>query len=177
MLASCDARHKTERLAKIDKLGVELNRVAEFLNEVDSSSIALRIDDSEKNVNWIYENITDTLDRKNGIALGDYMGLNKTMRSTLMGYSQVKSEFRYSQNQVKSLRQDVENGFFTEEEFEKNFETEEEAVERLSEAVEQLENNMIKINSGYDRLNPIISAFVDSVKAVILSPKPVAKRR
>ena len=176
-LISCDARHKSERLAKIEKLGVELNQVAEFLNEVDSASMAQKIQSSDAKVNWIYENITDTLDRKNGIALGDYMGLNKTMSSTLNGYSQVKREYKYSESQLKSLRKDVENGFFTEEEFEANFETEEEAAERLNEAIEQLEHNLAQINNGYDKLDPIVSSYVDSVKSIILSPKPIAKRK
>ena len=86
---------------------------------------------------------------------------------------QVKTELKYSEKQLQKLRTDVENSFYSDEEFEGYFKTEAQAIEKLVNASDELAATYESVNAQYDYTKPKVDAIVDSIKAIIYSPEPI----
>lgn len=175
LFSACNSEVKKERLQRIDSLGVHLNYVNETLEEVDSAMLQNRINEIRKTSDWVYDNITDTLPKKPGLAFGDYLRTNKYLGQALSRYDEVKRELNYSERQVKTLRTDVENNFYSEEEFEGYFRTEAESVASLVSATDELKSRYDYSKERYNKFKPVVKDMVDSLKNVIYGSEPIAK--
>ena len=174
-LVSCNEQVKEERIQRIDSLGIHLNYVDESLQDMDSVLLVNRTTEIDNTSSWVYDNITDTLDRVPGLTFGDYMRTKKYLGQSLERYDQVQRELRYSSKQLKSLREDVLNSFYSEEEFSGYFNTEAQSVKRLVDATDELKEKYQMSNDRYTKFKPKVNAIVDSIKAVIYDSKPVKR--
>lgn len=172
---SCNMQVKKERLARIDSLAVHLNYVREQLQSVDSIMIVNRTRDIGQTSAWVYENITDTLASKEGISFGDYMRVKKYYGKALGRYSEVSKELRYSEDQLKTLREDVSNNFYSEEEFNGYFNTEATSIKSLVRACDELMEIYASSNNKYERSKTEVVKMIDSVKSIIYASEPIAK--
>ena len=99
-LMSCNRQQQAERIQQIDSLGAFLNHVSEVVQAVDSTQIEKRLLEMTTTGAWVFENITDTLDRESGLQFGDYMRCQKFYGKALQRYIQVKKELRFSEAQL-----------------------------------------------------------------------------
>jgi len=171
---SCNTQVKEERLKRIDSLGIHLNYVQEAANEIDSMTLINRVQDIDRTSSWIYDNITDTLDRVPGLILGDYMRTKKYLGQSLERYNQVNNELRYSRKQLDNLRKDVKGSFYSEEEFNGYFNTESSSIANLVSATDELKDKFEMSDSRYRELKPKMTAVVDSIKSIIYADEPIA---
>lgn len=174
---SCNTRQLAEQSKEIDSLGVHLNRVSEIVEGFDSAKVDAQIKEIEQFGNWLFENVTDTLEPKNGLLLGDFMRSKKYMSKTMSSYQVIKRELAYSEKQLNSFRMDVSNGLIADEDYAKHFQTESSAIAALSEAAEQLESEFKSNQEQFAKRQPFVTAFVDSVKSVIYSSSPVVPKK
>jgi len=172
-MTSCDSAIKNQRLKRIDSLGTYLNHVNEVTSNVDSALIEKRINNLSSTGDWVLANITDTLDPKPGITFGDHLRCKKFYDKSRLRLMQVKTELKYSEKQLQKLRTDVENSFYSDEEFEGYFKTEAQAIEKLVNASDELAATYESVNAQYDYTKPKVDAIVDSIKAIIYSPEPI----
>lgn len=174
-LLSCNQQVKEERLKRIDSLGIHLNYVSESLSEIDSALLTNRINDIERTSTWIYDNVTDTLDRSPGLAFGDFIRSKKYLNQSVGRFGEVSSELRYSEKQLENLRRDIKENFYSDEEFEGYFKTESRSIANLVGAVDELKNKYVSSNDQYMRLKPRITKIVDSIKSVIYASEPITR--
>ena len=170
---SCNNEIKESRLRQIDSLGSYLNHVREVVASVDSQMIENRIQQMEQTGSWVLDNLTDTLDPEPGIVLGDHLRCQKFYKKALVRYRQVKSELVFSEAQLATLRTDVKNSFYSEEEFTGYFQTEAESLDRLVKATDELEGTYESVNVAFERTKPDVTSLLDSIKSVIYSSEPI----
>lgn len=173
--SSCNMQVKKERLEKIDSLGVHLNYVGEQLQSLDEQLLENRRSEIDHLSTWVWDNVEDTLPKKQGLAFGDLMRTTKYIKKAQSQYNEVSDEYNYSQEQLKTLRKDVENSFYSEEEFKGYFQTEARSIDALVKASDELKSNYDYSNSRYEKYKPTVDGLVDSIKAVIYSDEPVRK--
>ena len=173
VISGCDNEIKNERLARIDSLGTHLNYVRETVSSIDPDLIDKRISELTRTGNWVLDNITDTLAPKPGIRFGDYLRCKKFYDKASTRYDQVNRELQFSEQQLTTLRNDVKNSFYSDEDFEGYFNTESEAIRKLVEATEELNDVYLGVNKQYEFTKPRADQIVDSIKAIIYSPEPI----
>jgi peptidoglycan hydrolase CwlO-like protein len=174
-LSACNRQVKKERIQRIDSLGVHLNYVGERLQELDEQLLENRRSEIDHLSSWVWDNVEDTLPKKQGLAFGDLMRSTKYLKKTQSQYKEVADEYNYSQEQLKTLRKDVENSFYSEEEFNGYFRTEARSIDALVKASDELKTNYEYSNERYEKYKPTVDALVDSIKAVIYSDEPIRK--
>jgi len=174
---SCNTRQLAEQTKEIDSLGVHLNRVREIVEGFDSAKVDAQMKEIEQFGNWLFENVTDTLDPKDGLLLGDFMRSKKYMSKTMSSYQVIKRELAYSEKQLNSFRKDVSNGLIADEDYSKHFQTESSAIAALADAAEQLESEFKSNNEQFAKRQPLVTAFIDSVKSVIYSSSPIVPKK
>lgn len=172
---SCNQKVKNERLARIDSLGIFLNHVNEVISTVDSNLIENRMAEIDRTADWVFDNVTDTLKRVPGLAMGDYFRSRKFFGKAKDRYNNVKRELQYSEQQLASLRRDVTENFYSEEEFSGYFNSEAEAIEKLTAAADELQSSYESVNTQYQRVKPIVTETIDSIKSVIYASEPIAR--
>lgn len=172
-LSSCDAQVKKERIQKIDSLGSILNHVNEVVATVDDAKIQARLDEMNQIGNWFLDNVEDTLSPEPGIILGDYLRCKKFYGKASKRLSQVQTELEYSENQLSTLRADVNNGLYNDQEFLEHFSSESESAVKLMEATDELERTYESVNAQYDKTKAPVISLKDSIKSVILSPEHI----
>lgn len=174
-MTGCNQDVKQQRLSKIDSLGTHLNYIREVVDNIDPQVIENRVAELNRTGEWFLENLNDTLSRRPGIQLGDHLRCIHYYDKAMNHYDKVKNELKYSEEQLQSLRNDVKENFYSEEEFEGYFETEAEAITRLSDATTDLERSLEGVNAQYKFSKEQVKVIRDSVEAHILSPN--AKKR
>ncbi|MBT3648271.1 MAG: hypothetical protein HN542_08540 [Flavobacteriales bacterium] len=173
LATSCDRKVKEERLQRIDSLEIHLQNSSEVLGQLDSMLIVNRLADIDRTGLWIYDNVTDTLERQPGIAFGDFMRTKKYYNQALTRYVSVSTEISYSEVQLQSLRSDVKNSFYSEQEFKGFFNAEAASIAKVVEATYELEEKYEFSNDRYAKFKPVVNSMVDSIKAIIYAPESV----
>jgi len=171
-LSSCSSKVKEERLTRIDSLGIHLNHVQDVLKSVDSVALENWSSEISRNEVWVWDNLTDTLEPQPGIIAGDYFRTKKFTGKVLGRYGQVKKEVGYAQTQLATLREDVKNSFYSEEEFHAFFNAEAEAMDKLVKAGDELESASGSVFERYKLIKPRFEHILDSIKTHIYGDKP-----
>jgi len=171
---SCDSSIKKERNQRIDSLGVHLNYVEETLAQLDSVLIENRLDDIKETSRWLADNATDTLNKKAGLAVSDFMRSGKFLGQAKSRYQEVSKELRYSKKQLETLRADVKNSFYSDEEFRGYFNTESQSIAQLVSATEKLKEKYEMSNGFFAQQKPTVKEALDSIKAIIYGSEPVS---
>ena len=168
-LIGCNSQVKKGRMQKIDSLGIHLNYVHEVLDGIDSQLIQNRIVEINQTSAWVWDNVTDTLDREPGMAFGDYMRTGKYWRQSADRCRMVSKEYRFSVAQLKTLKEDVQHSFYSDEEFKGYFHTESQSIASLVKASDELVEKYQMSTSRHERFKPRVEQIVDSIKSVVLS--------
>ena len=174
-ITSCNSATKKERLERIDSLGIYLNYVEETIAEFDSAVIENRITDINQSNQWLGDNITDTLGRVEGLAIGDFFRTGKFLGQAKARYNEVSKELRYSKKQVETLRNDVRNSFYGEEEFNGYFNTESQSIAKLVDATDELKSKYEISDTRFKKFKPLAKGIIDSIKTVIYGSEPVSQ--
>lgn len=172
-LSSCNGQVKEQRLQQIDSIGSILNHVSEVVSSVDPALINNRINEINERGNWFLDNLEDTLDPEPGIVLGDFFRCKKFYSKAAVRYDQVKNELAYSETQLSTLRADVNNGLYSDEEFNQHFKSEAESAAKLLEAADELDGSYASVNTQFAKCKKAVVVLQDSIKSIILSPDPV----
>jgi hypothetical protein len=174
-LSSCNNKVKEERGKRIDSLGIHLNHVEDVLKTVDTIALTNWNSQIGQVESWLWDNVEDTLDLKSGIVIGDFLRTKKYIGKVESRYRDVKKETKYASKQLASLREDVKNNFYSEEEFKGYFGTESAAIDELVKAGDQLEVANGSLVERYKLIYPEATQIIDSIKTVIYGDKPRAK--
>lgn len=174
-LSSCNQAVKEERLQKIDSLNVHLNYVFSSVEKIDPQLLDNRITEIDQMSSWVWENVEDTLPKKPGMAMGDLIRTNKYLKQSRSRYNDVLKEAGYSKEQLEALKKDVENSFYSDEEFKGYFNTEAQSVAELVKATDELNYKYEYSSARYEKNKPIVDVMIDSIKAVIYSNEPIRK--
>lgn len=173
LLSSCNEQIKKERLQRIDSLEAYLPAIQTILKQVDSARIERQLSDIKKTQDWIFDNVEDTIPKRAGMSIADYMRSEKYLSQSLSRYNGVRKELVYTKAQILTLREDVKKSFYSDEEFEGYFKAEAEAVAKLNEAAGELATKHETISESHKKLHAATTEAIDSIKSVLFSDQPI----
>ncbi len=173
VLSSCNQQVKNERLKRIDSLETYIPAVEAILDQIDSAQIELQLNQISQTEDWLLDNVDDTIPKKPGMIVADYFRVAKYLGQSLGRYKSVQIEVAYTKKQIQSLREDVINSFYSDEEFEGYFSTEADAVAKLNDAAGELATKHESISEEHKKLQMASTQVMDSIKAVIYSDQPL----
>lgn len=174
-LSSCNNKVKEERGKRIDSLGIHLNHVEDVLKTVDTVALVNWKSKISQTETWLWDNVEDTLDAQPGLIIGDFLRTKKFIGKVESRYKDVRKEASYASKQLATLREDVKNNFYSEEEFRGYFSTESAAIDELVKAGDQLEVANNSLVERYQLIYPRATHIMDSIKTVLYDDKPRAK--
>ena len=82
---------------------------------------------------------------------------------------------RFSKKQLETLRNDVKNSFYSEEEFSGYFNTESQSIAKLVDATDELKSKYEMSDTRFTKFKPLAKGIIDSIKTVIYGSEPVSK--
>lgn len=170
IMLSCNNEVKQARIGQIDSLQSYLPEVEAIIQRIDSTSIARRTTNIERNTDWVFENVDDTLGKKFGLSFGDYGRLMKLYSKMNANYRKLKDEYAYTEKQLNTLEKDVKNNFYSAEEFEGYFATEEEALLDLLGMANSVNDTYYHLNERYNKLHAEVDSFITATKEIIYAP-------
>jgi len=157
-LFACNSTPYTEEIQDAKSLIDTLNLAEKELATIDTSGYRDASKGYAVKVGYIqktYMNNGDTINRKLAEILTGYKELKKPYQQFISKYETTQQEIEFSRKQLKNLKYDMERASLDSQMVADFMETERDAVQKITTAVEQLKN----------------SKSVTKVKAAIWEPK------
>lgn len=175
VFSGCNSSIRDNRLIRLDALEQQLREAESEINQMDSAAIEARRIELMDIANWMFHHNRDTLDKEIGIPLGDLLRSERNYRRALSRMTIVQKEYALANEQISALRKDVQNGLYSDDEFDRFYATEFEAITLLKSNTEAALARFKAAEKSYEKNFPIISTWIDSIKRVMYAPEPVAK--
>ena len=153
-------------ISRLDSLLAVLDTTQKMADSIDFKKEATNSNQIKSDLEFIQNNFKDTLTREMGFALSDYKsivadeGKGGDENYELM----LLKELHYSHEQVLNLKHDFEKADMNAEDLKKYYNTESIAVGNLYRFVKEKQNEFKRKEELYNRLQPKISMFIDSIK-------------
>ena len=118
------------------------------------------------NVDYLYNNLRDTLDREISIMASDYTRLRKYIGKNQVSDKKKMEDLTLAQKQLAALRRDLSNNKISGglEKIPDYVQSESQAVALLSGGVTAVMTGYNGILQDFERLHPKMNQFVDSLK-------------
>lgn len=123
ILVACNQANQ-EHLNTINHIQVKLDSAAYYINSVDIDSMEVLGAKSKKDLSYISANLRIDISKDDAKSLAHYRGGMKALTKMQSVYHKTKSDITYSENQLKELRTDINNGALSTEKVEEYLKTE-----------------------------------------------------
>jgi hypothetical protein len=107
-------RHKG-KINTLDSLKIELDKKIAVFNSIDTSKISRSISTYNNNINWMRENIKDTLSITNLNTLKKYQTVNDPLLFLQSNFSSIIKDAQYSREQLQKLSSDLKKNLVEDE--------------------------------------------------------------
>lgn len=159
-LPACENKLIGEMNDDLDSLESEMAKVTKTIAEVDAQRINDLLDTISFDMDYLELYLEqDTLPRELAITIGSYADLTRNFTKWKNSYGSHTFDIEYTSNQLKSLREDVNNGLVPKELFDEYKPSESKAVAQLSESSS---NIVVWYESNLKRYD-YLKAKVDSI--------------
>jgi hypothetical protein len=167
LLLACEQTHYPDEIRRLDSLRVELDSAELLHRRIDTTGFAEAGRKFTENLGFIQQTYTDgndTIPRDVALLMADYRDLKKPSQGFLTSYERAREELRFSKDQIRDLKHDLENNLLDSGLVEEMVNEELQAVSELTAAIEQL-----KVSSEYTRekrkaLEPRIDSLITALK-------------
>lgn len=161
--ASCQNKIISDMNDDLDSLDQELVKIDEKMAEIKPDTIQTLLDTIDFDMTYLELYLDDdTLPRPLAISIGSYSDQKRNLQKWQSAYKDHVREMAYAKNQVKSLRQDVNNGMVPKELFDKAKPSEAKAIAQLGETAGNLK---VWYNSNLERFD-YLKQKVDSISGI-----------
>lgn len=163
--ASCGPKINEKQQESLNELTLKVDSSLAILTAIDSAEMMQMGSDFEQMKFFLLNDIKDTLSPATVFYLDSFLNLKKPMAFITSKYSPLKQEGLIIQQQMKDLKQDVENRLVDEEQFEKYYTLEKENYSKLHEAVGQFNNAYNVSRRRYTNMKPKIDSIISASKS------------
>jgi hypothetical protein len=157
---SCENRLISQMNDDLDSLDQEMKLVETKITGIEAERIKNFVDTISYDMDYLELFLEgDTLERELAITIGSYSDLTRNLEKWESAYMDHLQEVAYAKNQLKSLREDVNNGLIPKELFDQAKPSEAKAVKQLKETSG---NMKVWYDSNIDRFD-YLKNKVDSI--------------
>jgi hypothetical protein len=164
ILSSCTKNLTEEQNQKLNALGLQLDSTLSSLNEIDSAKTFDSSENYFENLNFIQNEMTDTIDRETTFFIDKYYSLRKDFKLFKTNYSKVRKEIAVTRTQLANLKHDGDNGLLQEGQFDKYYHLESNNIILIMETVNGVTKAVEQILPAYEKMNTKIDSIVNSSK-------------
>lgn len=162
-MISCQSEGDKYRVSQIDTISYRMEEMARVYLEIDTTKI-----------NNSYNTILHNIDKLNRLSepgnkklLIDYGSLKKGFKDFIKNRPLTKEELEVCRKQIKDLKDDASNSFYTDDEFELYLKHEANASQNLRVQMSYYHTRINSQQSKFEKLNPRIERLIDSLTLVI----------
>lgn len=162
VLVSCNRGLPSEKIKVIDSLANKVDSTLEQYATIDSSKAIDYATTYQENLKYVKTELKDTVDKEIGSLIGKYYRLHKSMAFIKGEYNPIKEELKASQQQLKDLKYDAENGLVDETQFKRYINLEKENATKAIKASERILKMYRVSMKNYDKMNPTIDSLINA---------------
>lgn len=159
-MMACQPGIDEAKVAKIDSLQTVLDSSQQKISTIDSSKMMDYTRNYFENIDYIKTKFNDTIDTETAFYLDKYYGMRKTMKLMRNEYSTYVEELKITQQQLKDLKFDAEEGLLEEPQFDKYLALESENVNIIKSMANQLQNAYEVSIPAFDEMTPTIDSLI-----------------
>lgn len=167
-LMACRPGIEEAKLAQIDSLQQVLDSSQQKVNAMDSVKMMNYARHYFENLDYIKNRFSDTIDTETAFFIDKYYGMRKAMKLMQKQYSINVDELKITQEQLKNLKHDAENGIIENQQFE-------EYIELESRNIDQIKSGVNRISNAYDHNIALYEEMNARVDSIIAEDKKKAK--
>lgn len=157
----CSNEKKFAKQTKIlDSLTLELEKGIAVYKTIDTLKLRQKLNEYDKQVRFIAENVKDTISLKDGEVINAYKDLSGAMNYLLLKNKEFTAEVELSKQQLKNLSADMKNSKLEDAKAFEYFTQEQVNAENLLEAINRDINLTRTEINRFDSLNGEIKAFI-----------------
>ncbi len=166
-ITSCGTKVNTESITKLNELDNILLETELQLSSLNKDSIREVYDNLKENEKIITAKLTDLPEDKTLVNKLAALATNsKIIKHYFRDTKKYVDEVELSKSQLKTLRNDLENGLILDEEFEKFYKEESKAISDLKIEVNICIGNTKRELKIYKSISPDISILIDSLSNI-----------
>lgn len=162
---SCSPKINEQQQESLNELTLKVDSSVAILAAIDSAEIMQMGNEFEKMKGFLLNDIKDTLSPETVFYLDSFVNLKKPMAFITSKYVPLKKEAITVQQQMKDLKQDVDNRLVDEEHFEKYYRLEEENYNKLNDAVGQFNKAYNVSKRRYSNMKPKVDSIISASKS------------
>lgn len=159
-LSACGPTIPDAKMQELNKLENTLDSSEKLLLSIDSADAFATIAKFRENLNFIQSEMNDTLPMRAAVVVDKYFRFRKIVDNYQNNYSIIKDEVNTSQEQLRNLRFDAENGLVEEKKFDDYFALEKENIEAVEAAIG-------KMTSDLEQTLPVLKEQTPKVDSII----------
>lgn len=163
-IISCGPKISDEKIAQINELESSLDSASERISKVDSAMVFELVNTFEDRLSFLQYELKDTLPREEAFFVDGWFRMRKSVRKFSNSYLAVVNELRISQQQLKDLRFDAENGLLENEQYDDYVALERDNVEKVSYAAHDMMSSIEKIIPLYEKRLPRVDSLINAYK-------------
>jgi hypothetical protein len=154
-LMACNSEVRQNRLKRIEALEHQLGEADAHLQTVDTAMAQKRLKEINAINEWVFEHQRDTLHKRVGLPLSDILRSKKYFERSIIQSKVAFGAVNTCRTQLSALRRDVENDFYTDDEFIGYYDTEAKAVAVAITEAGNLRRDMPRQRNTLTRISPL----------------------
>ncbi|MCD6066108.1 MAG: hypothetical protein K0S33_934 [Bacteroidetes bacterium] len=159
--ASCNNEAKyLSQIGSLDSIRVELDKQLAVFQSIDTGKIARYVKTYETNVNWIRENIKDTLPVEYLSALKNYRNINEPLIFVRENYRDMVSDAQLSREQLQKLASDLKSASIEEERAFEFYTVEKNEAKKIMDALAENQQLVKQSVDTFDKYNSEIEKLI-----------------
>lgn len=149
---------------RIQSLNETISEARESIISADTAKINEAIVEFEKNINFLMNKVSDTIDRKLAIHVSKYHRLEKSFSQYTANYRKTIEDLDVLKNQLSNLEHDGKKGILEAEQLDKYLQDEVNNIQLAVANATDLTNVMEILNYQYDSLRHRVDSLVEAYK-------------
>ncbi|MCB0402159.1 MAG: hypothetical protein KDD41_08750 [Flavobacteriales bacterium] len=160
-LFACGNKFEKE-IGEVDGLISMADEVEKSILSVDTSRAFSVKRQMEKDLKML-DQFSDTIDKSTAIKLGEYYSGKKRVFAFYNNYLQFVSKINYTKDQLRNMKQDLENGVMPEDKFEDYYKTEQvylmELSSQVNHSLEGLDQTITYFETSKNEIETILESL------------------
>ncbi len=161
--SSCKNAFEKE-ISEVENLLTDVNEIEKSLLAVDTAKVFSTKRQMEKDLQEINK-IKDTLTREEAFRIDELFSSKKRIFKLSEKYADFLGQIDFSKKQLMNLKQDLENGLMTKEDFAKNFSVEQTSVTELKNKIGKRVDGLDVELEKFRLFRPDIEEFIANRKS------------
>ncbi len=165
LLFACKPSMSDKQKEELNNIEVLIDSSEYYLSSIDSIFAIEATNNFNSNVNYIKNDMVDTLDNDIMLFIDKYYGLRKGFRKLGEKYLGTMAEFKISNEQIENLKHDINNGLVEPNQLDQYLELEKKNIELVfesSKTIAKVNKNLVPL---YEKMNPKIDSLIEASKA------------